>query len=603
MSLDSPQRTAEEIQQDLQRELSNILMPPSSPTPDSAKIDLKRFRKVRWFFIRTFIHVIWWDLLLNRPFLRWLRTPPLPRWQKIARRYRALAVEMGGVLIKLGQFLSIRVDVLPVEVTSELAGLQDEVPPERLEDVVARVEADFGRPLSEIFEWFSPEPLGAASLAQVHLARIASGEEVVVKVLRPGIEVLVETDLAAITLAFRWLKYYGPIRRRIDTDSLAREFDALSRGELDFEAEGRHAEQFGRNFADEKKAYLPQIYWEYSAAHTLTMENVGYIKIADSAALEAAGIQRAEVAKILHTIYMKQVFVDNFVHVDPHPGNLFVKPLPTADEIEAGITTFGPNDEIPYAEDRGFQLVFIDFGMVAIVPERMRDALREFAIGVGTRDAHKMVQAYVSAGVLLPGADIKRLEEAHEAIFDRFWGVQVGQMQDVAMREAQDLMREYYDVIYEAPFQFPADMLFIMRAIGILSGLATNLDEQFDPWSNTIPFAEQFAKEQLIGQGWQGGLDYLSGLGQYVIKWPSQVDRILTQTERGKLTIETSLAPDARKTAQRLEQAVNRLSTMVVAAAMLIAGVNLEGQNPDGRWGDILLGLAVITFLWGLLKR
>ena len=173
---------------------------------DPSKIDLKRYRKVRWFFARAFLHVIWWDIFLNRPLLRWLRTPPLPRWQKIARRYRYLAVEMGGVLIKLGQFLSIRVDILPPEVTGELAGLQDEIPPASLNTIITQIEADFGRPLSHIFEWFSPEPLGAASLAQAYLARLRSGEQVVVKVLRPGIDVLVETDLAAIALALQWLK-------------------------------------------------------------------------------------------------------------------------------------------------------------------------------------------------------------------------------------------------------------------------------------------------------------------------------------------------------------------------------------------------------------
>ena len=156
------------------------------PQGAAPEIDSERYRKIRWFFIRLFLQTLWWDILLNRPLFRWLRTPPLPRWQAIARRFRTLAVEMGGVLIKLGQFLSIRVDILPIEVTRELAGLQDEVPPERPDLVMAQIEADFGRPLSEIFDRFSPEPLGAASLAQAHRVRLKSGEEAVVKVLRPG---------------------------------------------------------------------------------------------------------------------------------------------------------------------------------------------------------------------------------------------------------------------------------------------------------------------------------------------------------------------------------------------------------------------------------
>lgn len=595
------QRTPEEIQQDLYRELGQALNS-AAARPDGSHIDLKRYRKVRWFFVKVFLHIIWWDIVLNRPILRWFRTPPLPRWQMIARRFRALAVEMGGVLIKLGQFLSIRVDILPAEVTGELAGLQDEVPPERFEDIVAQIEGDFGRPLPEIFVWLSPQPRGAASLAQAHLARIVTGEEVMVKVLRPGIEVLVETDLTAIGLAIRWLKLYKRVSQRVDLDWLADEFTTVTRNELDLKAEGRNAERFGRDFADDPHVCIPKVYWEYSGVHTLTLENVGYIKIGDLELIEAAGISRSEVADKLYNIYMRQVFVTNFVHVDPHPGNLFIRPLPHPDEIEAGVTGFGVNDPVPYKPGRPFQIVFVDFGMVAVIPERLRAALREYAIGVGTRDAYKIVQSYVNAGVLLPGADLKRLEEAHEAMFERFWGVRVGQMRDVALGEARYFIREYRDVIYEAPFQFQADMLFVVRAIGILSGMATNLDPNFDPWAKTIPFAERFAQEELQ-QNWQGWLQEVIALGRLVLKLPDQLDRVLTQAQRGNLTVQTSLAPDARKAMQRLEQSVSRLGWMVVAVGLLISGINLYLASQDKSFGLALLVLSLIAFLWGLLRR
>ena len=233
---DHHQRTAEEIQQDLHRELGQMLRSSSAtPEPKAVKMDMKRYRKVRWFFVTAFLHVIFWDIILNRPVLRWFRTPPLPRWGKISRRFRDLAVEMGGVLIKLGQFLSIRVDILPPKVTSELAGLQDTIPAEKFEDIKTQIEADFERPLAELFEWISPEPLGAASLGQTHVARLASDQtEVVVKVLRPGIDVLVETDLAAIALALKWLKYYKRVSSRVNLDWLSQEFSTVTRNELDF---------------------------------------------------------------------------------------------------------------------------------------------------------------------------------------------------------------------------------------------------------------------------------------------------------------------------------------------------------------------------------
>jgi len=400
-----------------------------------AGIDFRRYRKVRRFVTRTFIHVLWWDVFLNAPGLRRLRRSPIERYQAIARRYRALATEMGGVLIKLGQFLSTRVDILPPEITSELAGLQDEVPPERFEGIARQIEEDFGRPLAEIFTAIAPETIGAASLAQVHRALLPDGRKAVVKVLRPGIDVLVETDLAAARLAMRLLKFSKTIRRRVDLDRLGVEITETTRAELDLEAEGRNAERFAENFAGDDRVYLPKIFWEWTAARTLTLEDVGWIKIADLAALDQAGIRRSEVARDLYRIYLCQIFEHYFVHADPHPGNLFVRPLPVGDE-----PPFAPGDPVPAppaGDARPFQIAFVDFGMVAVIPERLRHALREYAIGLGTRDAARLVHSYVAAGVLLPGADLRRLEEVHEELFARFWGVRIGSLRETAFSEAE----------------------------------------------------------------------------------------------------------------------------------------------------------------------
>ena len=594
-----PQRTAEEIQQDLHRELSRALNGKTPPV-DNSKIDLKRYRRVRWFFARAFLHVIWWDIVLNRPVLRWFRTPSLPRWQKIAHRYRLLAVEMGGVLIKLGQFLSIRVDILPPEVTGELAGLQDEIPPEPFATIAAQIEEDFGCPLTEIFEWVEPTTLGSASLAQAHLARLVTGEEVVIKVLRPGIGLLVETDLTAIAQAIRWLKLYKRISKRVDLDWLSQEFATITRNELNFEAEGQNAERFAQDFADDPQVHVPQVYWEYSAARTLTLENVNYIKISDLTGIEAAGISRADVAKKFYNIYMEQIFVNNFVHADPHPGNVFVKPLPHPDERK--VTEFKPGQPVPFRPDRPFKLVFVDFGMVVVIPERLRAALRDYAIGVGTRDAHKVVQSYADAGVLLPGADLKRLEQATADMFQRIWGVRMGQIRDLAETEARYFIQEYRDIVYEAPFQFPADMLFVLRAIGILSGMATNLDPDFDPWSESIPFAERLAKEELQ-KNWRGWLEEIVTLSQLLFRLPDQLDRFLTLAQQGNLTIQTSLAPDARKFLERLEGSLNRLTWMVVAIGLLLAGVILRASDQDMQVGLALIIGAGFVFLWGAARK
>ncbi len=566
-------------------------------------IDFRRYRKVRRFVTRTFLHVLWWDMLLNVPGLRRFRPPAAGRWARIARRYRDLAGEMGGVLIKIGQFLSVRVDILPQEVTRELAGLQDEVPPERFEDIVRQIEADFARPLGEVFSWIAPEPVGAASLAQVHPARLLSGEPVVVKVLRPGIGVLVETDLAAVELAFRLLKVSRNLRRRVDLDRVAEEIATTTRRELDLSNEGRNAERFAEDFRNDARVAIPRVHWAASASRTLTLENVGYLKMGDLAALDRAGIPRPEVARVLYRIYMQQIFVHHFVHADPHPGNLFVKPLPLPGEAP-----FAPGDPVPPPPplppdtERPFQIVFVDFGMVAAIPERLRAALREYAIGLGTRDASRLVHSYVSAGVLLPGADLRRLEEIHEELFDRFWGVSLGSLRDVAFSEAGYFFREYRDLLYEIPFQVQVDLLFASRAVGLLAGMTTTLDKDFDPWAETVPFAEKLAREEL-SLGWRDLLREGALQAQVLLTLPRRIDALLSRAERGTITIQQSLAPDTRKAVQRLERSLRRATWMMLSAALLLSGVMFQLERPEEPGSAWLLGAAALAFLWAVLVR
>lgn len=563
-------------------------------------IDFKRYRKVRRFVTRVFLHVLWWDILLNAPGLRRFRRPAVERWARIARRYRALAAEMGGVLIKLGQFFSVRVDLLPPEVTRELAGLQDEVPPERFADVARQIEEDFGRPVGEVFAWVSPEPVGAASLAQVHLARLPGGEEVVIKVLRPGIEVLVETDLAAAALAIRLLRFSRRIRRRVDLPRLAEEISATTRRELDLANEGRNAERFAQDFAGDPRVYIPRVHWAWSARRTLTLENVGWLKIGDLEGLERAGISRAELARALYRTYMRQIFVCHFVHADPHPGNLFVRPLPA--EGERPLAPGDPAPPPPGGGGRDFQVVFVDFGMAVAIPERLRGALREYVIGLGTKDAVRIVHSYVSAGVLLPGADLRRLEEVHEALFERFWGVRIGSLHEVAMSEARFFLREYRDLLYEIPFQVQVDLLFASRAVGLLAGLATHLDPEFDPWAETLPFARQLAEEELR-RDWRDLLREALVQARALVGLPQRIDALISRAERGSLTVQTALAPEARRTVQRLERSIQRAGWMIVTAAALIAGVMLELNRPGETEGEILLVVAALTFLYGVLAK
>jgi predicted unusual protein kinase regulating ubiquinone biosynthesis (AarF/ABC1/UbiB family) len=571
-------------------DLAEILAPGVGHDLPPVRMDTWRYLRVAWFFARMFLSTIWWDLILRHvPGLSGVaQRNSLARWQAWATRFRRLAVSQGGVLIKLGQFLSTRVDVLPSAVTDELKGLQDEVPSEPLADIRALIAAEFGRPVEQVFSCFEPVPEAAASLAQVHRACLMDGTKVVVKVQRPGIERLVATDLAAIRLALRWLKWYRPIARRVDLDQLYAEFSATTRAELDFIAEGHNADRFATNFADDPGVYIADVFWDYTTRRVLTLENVASIKINDFAAIDAAGISRPQLARKLYDTYLEQIFVHHFMHADPHPGNLFVHPL--------------PRDRATADSPTPFLLIFVDFGMVAVIPERLRSGLRDYVIAVGTRDAHLMVKAYQEAGVLLPGADLKRLEALHALLFTQLGGVPIGKLSDAAMEQAQLVLHEYRDIIYEMPFQFPTDMLFAVRAVAILSGMATSLDPDFDPWAATLPFAQRMAGEQGLWN-WRSWVEDAAELARLAVRLPGRMDRFLAQAERGELVVQYSLAPDAAKAARRIERSVDRLTWGIVSAGLLVAGVVLRTTEGTSPLSTGLLAAAAVTFLWGLTRR
>ncbi len=562
--------------------------------PTEVPFDRKRYRRVVRYFAGVLAHFIWWELILRRLLgRRFVERSFERRWQRIAHDFRIMAVELGGVLIKLGQFLSIRVDMLPQAVTAELAGLQDEVPPERLEDIQAVVEAEYGQPLDKVFSWFSPRPEAAASLAQVHRARLLTGDEVVVKIQRPNIETIVETDLRAIQTLTRWLKRYEPIRRRADLDRLFEEFSRTTRAELDFEAEASNAERFALNFADDGRVRIPRIYTQASTRRVLIMQNVASIKIDDLAALDAAGINRSEVAHCLLDIYLQQVFEDNFVHADPHPGNLFVQPLPPL------VSDLGL---VPPTQGTPFRIAFVDFGMVATVPERVLPHFRDYLIGFVQRDTDRMVRAYQGAGVLLPGADLDRLAQMEADLLDRYAGLTLREVQQLAMSEWRELAREYRDILYEMPFQLPAELLFVGRAIAILIGIATSLDPDFDPWAAIEPYARQLAAAE-IKRDWRAWLGEAESFVRLLFSLPVQADRFFREANRGHLTVQTRWSAEDQRAVRGVETAVNRLTGAIIFAALLLAAVALH-ITQGGSWlGYTLFALAALSLLATLIPR
>ena len=538
-----------------------------------------RYWRALFFMIRTAVGVLFWDVLLRNVGLRRLsRRTATQRYGAVARRYRKLAVGLGGMWIKVGQFLSARVDVLPEYITSELEDLQDEVPAERAEHMLAVIEAEFGEAATEIYARFDPEPLASASLGQAHRAELPTGEVVVVKVQRPGIEEIIRVDLRAFQIALNWLKRFRAVTRRADLDALLDEFSTTLWAELDYLAEAENARAFGEMFAQDPEVRIPEVYEQFTTRRVLTLEDVYFIKISDHASIEAAGVDLSNVAERLFQTYLRQIFIEGFFHADPHPGNLFIEPL------EAG----------------GWRLVFVDFGMVGRLTSRAKKGLRDLAVGVGTRDLDRMIQAYQTLEILLPEADLERVKQAEAVVFERFWGRSMRELREMHPREMRQFSRQFLDVLYEMPFQVPADLIFLGRCIGILSGMCTGLNPDFNVFEGLTPMARQFVAEE--GGDWlEVLLQWLEREGRALASMPSRLDSMLVKMERGEMTVTAKAAPELDRSLQRLSRAINRLVAAIMFAVLLVAGALLY-INGEPILGGIGLAFALLAALWVLLR-
>lgn len=546
-----------------------------------------RYRTIVGFFARLTFNLAVWEIILPRLGLRGLsRSTRSSRYRRIAADFRRLAVHMGGVMIKVGQFLSTRLDVLPAEITDELSGLQDEVPAEDFAAIRELAEAELGARLETLFERFEPEPLASASLGQVHRARLLpntaeSGRfrDVVVKIQRPFIAELIDVDFAALRRFGGWVNRYGPIRKRVSIPALIEEVSNTTHLEIDYLAEGRNAETFAASFARSRRVHVPRVAWSRTTTRVLTLENVYAIKITDYDAITAAGIDRAQVADLLLDTYLKQIFEDGFFHADPHPGNLFVTPVPASKERKAG-----------------WKLTFVDFGMVGTVVPELRQGLREILIGIGTRDAGRLVKAYQTLGFLLPGADIQLLEQAEAQMFDRFWGMSMSELRKLDHAEMHQFAMQFRELMYSMPFQLPQNLLLLGRTIAILSGMCTGLNPEFNIWQHLAPYAKTLSSDQ-DQSTLDTILDEAGALLKELIALPSQAGRVLTRLERGEVRVNT---PQVTWEVYRLRLSVNRLYGAVVFAAFLLAGaIMYSGANTVAAY--IAWGFAALSLLTSLI--
>lgn len=584
--------------------------PKPEPAPDVYHVPARgrslrmqaRFLRSMFFAAKLFIRLLFWYYLMPRIIgQEAVDRGNNKRFIKYAREFRGYAIAMGGVMIKLGQFVSARVDVLPEEITNELAGLQDEVPTVAQDKILKTMLQELG-PIEARYKWFADEPIAAASLGQVYRAQLLNGDRVVVKVQRPGIRDIVYTDMAALRIIARVAMLFKFISRRADMNALADEFGRVLLEEISYKHEAKNAARFAETFKNDMGIYIPAIYPEHSTDSVLTIEDVTSIKITDFAGMEAAGISRNAVAKRLMDTYLKQVFEDRFFHADPHPGNLFVYPLPYEN---------GKKGERP------FYLIFVDFGMTGSLTPQLASGLINTLTAIVTRDAKKLVSSYEQLGFLLPSADTERIEEATKAAFDQVWGMSMTDIKNVGYNEARELGAEFNDLLYDMPFQVPQDFIYLGRTMGILSGMATSLDPHFNPWQELLPYAQKMMT-QTMGIALPGGDISLGSsiiqslfngnagqtlmeIGRVVLTRaatvPRQLDNVLTQLDQGELTVKVNPTPAYRKQLSRLEIQERRTTRAVIFAGILISATLLYTSGAVGVAvaGFIGAGIALLT--------
>jgi predicted unusual protein kinase regulating ubiquinone biosynthesis (AarF/ABC1/UbiB family) len=485
---------------------------------------------------------------------------------------RETLLDLGPTFIKVGQLFSTRADLFPSEYVEELSKLQDKVPAFSYEQAKAIVEQDLGKPIQELFYRFDPIPIAAASLGQVHRAQLHSGEEVVVKVQRPGLVKLFQIDLAILKGITRYFQNHPSWGRGRDWLGIYEECCRILYEEIDYLNEGRNADTFRRNFRSEDWVNVPRVYWRYASPRVLTLEYLPGIKISHYEALEAAGLDRKTIAQLGARAYLMQLLNDGFFHADPHPGNIAVSPVG--------------------------QLIFYDFGMMGQVKPVTREKLLDTFFGIAQKDGDRVVASLVELGALAATDDMGPVRRSVQFMLDNFMD------KPFEAQSVSAISDDLYEIAYGQPFRFPATFTFVMRAFSTLEGVGKGLDPDF----NFMEVAKPFAMQLMTNGSDTGGL--FSELGRQAAQvsstalgLPRRIEDTLDKLERGDLRV--------RVRSIETDRILRRLSgvnmgtnyTLLVCAFTLSATILVaSGQGIWALIPAIAAGICTIALLRLLMR-
>jgi ubiquinone biosynthesis protein len=512
-----------------------------------------------------------WEAHLFRP-IGWMRRlmPRRKPRDAVGARIRRCLEDLGPIFVKFGQAVSTRRDLLPPEVADELAKLQDRVPPFPADVAQAAVERAFGRPVDEIYAQFDREPLAAASIAQVHCARLSSGEDVVVKVLRPGVRSKVARDVELLYALAELAQRYSADGRRLRPVEVVAEFEKTLHGELDLLREAANASQLRRNFAGSDQLYVPEVYWDYCRSGVMTMERIEGIPISNRVALEAAGTDIRRLAHNGVEIFFTQVFEHNFFHADMHPGNIFV------------------DSRRPDAP----KYVAVDFGIVGSLGERDQLYLAQNFLAFFRRDYRRVAQLHVDSGWVPAGTSVAELEAAVRAVCEPIFNKP---LKDISFGL---VLLRLFETARRFDMEVQPQLVLLQKTLLAIEGLGRQLYPDLDLWQTAQPILERWVERRMSP---------IAQLRRIVAQWPqisedlALLPDVLHRIVRGVVdTPAAAPAPHAERDRKP------RSAAGIVAIVLLAAGVAslwLAALPPAAGWTAVGAGCGIGCLQWLAPRR
>ncbi|NEP15116.1 MAG: AarF/ABC1/UbiB kinase family protein [Symploca sp. SIO2C1] len=503
---------------------------------------------------------LWWDKLVGN-------NSPKQRNRRAQWLVNSL-VDLGPTFIKLGQALSTRADLLPLEYVQALGQLQDRVPGFSDQEAIALIEAEIGSSIYTLYRDFDRSPLASASLGQVHKARLHTGEDVVVKVQRPGLEVLFNLDFEVLHRLMRWAKRFLPSIKKYNLEAIYQEFFELLYNEIDYIHEGKNAERFRRNFSSHSQIVVPAVYWQYTTKKVLTLEYAPGIKIDDRQTLEATGLNIKNIIQLGICSYLKQLLQDGFFQSDPHPGNMAVS--------------------------HDGKLIFYDFGTMAEVKSIAKEQMIKTFFAVQRKDTDEVINTLIYMGLIEPVTDMRPVRRLVTFILEQF------RDKPVDVKAFEQMSSEIYELFKQQPFRLPAQMTFVLKSLTTLDGIARKLDPQYNLLAASQPFVKSLtvsiARGNVVGELARQVRDFV----KYKWQQPSSTERLIRRLEerieQGEIQLRIR-SLESELTLQRINLGIKSLIYACLTGFTLLSGTVLL-LSPYSSWAVAAFGLSGLWVLF-----